>query len=294
MNTMQITTQIGCGNSCAYCPQDKITSSYPKGASRRMSLDLFKQCLHKIPKDTYIHFSGMSEPWLNPECTRMLTYAHTQGFKIRVFTTLAGMTIADIEQLASIPLAGFRVHLPARESQMNIAVDDKYLDLLGRIASSASLKAVFNAHGHDIPSSITSLLNKHGKEIIILPLSTRAGNVPLPKAPSPSRKKRVLGCIRGLQQNVLLPNGDVLLCCVDWGMRHKIGNLLTSNYADLFLSQEFQRVRKGMWEPSEDTLCKYCDSFTYEIVLTDKVWRIIAHNLNRIPLLWRMWDQARK
>src|SRR5258708_151855 len=98
MDSMQITTQVGCKNACSYCPQDKLVAAYPRKASRHMSFDVFKNCVDKLPSHVNIHFSGMSEPWQNPECTRMLLYAHRQGYKMRVFTTLAGMRREDFEQ----------------------------------------------------------------------------------------------------------------------------------------------------------------------------------------------------
>ena len=80
------------------------------------------------------------------------------------------------------------------------------------------------------------MVEKEKRPVVVLPLTTRAGNVPLDKVASPKRKAKVMGCVRGLQQNVLLPNGDVLLCCMDWGMKHVLGNLLTGDYSNLFAS----------------------------------------------------------
>jgi hypothetical protein len=56
-----------------------------------MTFDTFKQCLDKIPLHIHIHFSGMSEPWLNPECTRMLLYAHEKGYEMAVYATAVGV-----------------------------------------------------------------------------------------------------------------------------------------------------------------------------------------------------------
>ncbi len=289
MDSMQITTQIGCKNACGYCPQDKAVAAYPGNANRHMNFDIFKKCIDKIPAGINIHFSGMSEPWQNPECTRMLLYAHEESYKIRVFTTLAGMRVEDIDQFESIPFRGFRVHLPTVESRMNIRITENYLNLIKRIASSRIINLIFNAHGEDVLPPIKSIIEKEKKRIVSLPLSTRAGNIPLKKVAFPVRKRKVMGCIRGLQQNVLLPNGDVLLCCMDWGMRHVLGNLLTCDYADLFTGEEFLKVKRGMRRDSADTLCKYCDAFTYEAVLTDKIWPILSRNIKRLPLLYRMW-----
>jgi sulfatase maturation enzyme AslB (radical SAM superfamily) len=49
-------------------------------------------------------------------------------------------------------------------------------------------------------------------------------------------------------QNVVLPNGDVYLCCMDYGLKHKIGNLLSSNFNSL--------SREGSYE-----ICKHCEYY---------------------------------
>ena len=88
MAEMEIATVIGCKNRCTYCPQDKLIKAYAKRSKNyKMTLDTFKQCLDKIPPHIHIHFSGMAEKWLNPECTRMLLHAHKKGYEIAVYTT---------------------------------------------------------------------------------------------------------------------------------------------------------------------------------------------------------------
>lgn len=49
------------------------------------------------------------------------------------------------------------------------------------------------------------------------------------------RKQVVSGCSmgNGFTHNVMMPNGDVVLCCSDYGMKHKLGNLLETNFNDL-------------------------------------------------------------
>lgn len=48
------------------------------------------------------------------------------------------------------------------------------------------------------------------------------------------------------EHNVVLPNGDVVLCCMDYGLKHKLGNLLEQNFNDL--------KREGNYN-----LCKTCE-----------------------------------
>jgi hypothetical protein len=68
-----------------------------------------------------------------------------------------------------------------------------------------------------------------------------------------------------MRQNVLLPNGDVTLCCMDYGLQHLLGNLVSGDYDALLRSDEFLRVRKGLKDESEEILCRYCEAFAYHV-----------------------------
>lgn len=46
------------------------------------------------------------------------------------------------------------------------------------------------------------------------------------------------------EQNVVLPNGDVYLCCMDYGLKHKLGNLLQTNFNDLKRVEDYDLCRK--------------------------------------------------
>ena len=87
---MELTTMIGCPLMCTFCPQDNLRTNYGTDTKYMKQVDLTKM-LVKLPKDTRIDFSGMSEPWANPECTSMLEEVLYMGFDIAIYTTLYGM-----------------------------------------------------------------------------------------------------------------------------------------------------------------------------------------------------------
>lgn len=60
-------------------------------------------------------------------------------------------------------------------------------------------------------------------------------------------KEEVGPCLRApdFNINVMLPNCDVVLCCNDYGLKHKLGNLLETNYNNLIREQDYE-------------LCHYC------------------------------------
>jgi hypothetical protein len=69
----------------------------------------------------------------------------------------------------------------------------------------------------------------------------------------------VINCNNALNLNALLPNGDVVLCCVDFSMQHVLGNLLVSDFESLFIGGEFLKVKEGLKAASLNTLCRYCE-----------------------------------
>jgi hypothetical protein len=46
-------------------------------------------------------------------------------------------------------------------------------------------------------------------------------------------KPMTCGCLELLYHNVLLPNGDVSLCCMDYQLTHILGNLFVQSYDDV-------------------------------------------------------------
>ena len=64
---------------------------------------------------------------------------------------------------------------------------------------------------------------------------TRAGNVVRNDLVQIASKAipMTCGCPERLYHGVLLPNGDMSLCCMDYGLKHIHGNLLTQSYDEI-------------------------------------------------------------
>jgi Iron-sulfur cluster-binding domain len=267
MATLEITTKIGCRNNCAYCPQDLLIGAFSRKKDRRylayakensvfrMGLDMFRRCVDKVPTRVDIHFTGMCEPWLNPACTDMLLYAHDKGHRITASTTLVGIAPEDIEAMSEVPFKTFWVHLPSADGQERIRIDTAYLNLVKAIAASG-IRVQFHYHGTQVHPAVRPIVGEPRRVI----LSSRGGNLGGKNIFSPEKRNPGrITCARNLQCNVLLPSGDVLLCCNDYGMQHVLGNLVASDYSSLFRGEEFIKVKKGLMDESIDILCRYCD-----------------------------------
>jgi len=262
---MEVTTKVGCGINCIYCPQDIFIRAYNKRSNAfRMSFKVFKKCIDKIPQTENITFSGMCEPWLNPDCTRMLLYAHKKGFKTIAYTTLTGISLSDIDLIASINNVHLQVHLPSKEKYEKITVDSNYLEVLKKLSKS-DIKAYFHCHTKNTLPKIKEILKN---DIKYVPLHSRCGLIKTKGIEIPKRKRGIISCswkfgppyLKTSDFAVLLPNGEVLFCCNDFGMKHILGNLLLSDYKFLWRGEEFLKILRGMSKDEKpDIICRNCN-----------------------------------
>lgn len=269
MAHMEITTGIGCRIQCKFCPQPLLIDNYQEknqideitwGNPALMSFENFKISIDKIPKHVEIHFSGFFEPWLNPECTKMLLYAHETGHTTQVFTTLVGMTLSDVEQFKHIPFKKFSIHLPDVDKFAKIAITKNFLDVLRKILSS-KIRHLHCMSMGKLPDIIQreigiNLYRPHY-------MHDRAGTGDF--GDKTAKKFGPLICSRAskngvntLDENVLLPNGDVGLCCMDYGTNYVIGNLLNSDYDSLFQGEKFQEILEKLDSEDSDIMCRTC------------------------------------
>jgi radical SAM protein with 4Fe4S-binding SPASM domain len=227
MKCLEITSYVGCENNCCYCPQDKLINVYQDKCG--MSLMDFIDILANVPKDVRIDFSGFSEIFLHPEGAHMIAHSIHCGYKTVLYTTLVGFCNQDIQTLKGLHFTEVVFHqFPG-------------VDVLGFNRK----KEIFKKEIQDGRTA----------EITDTNLWSRAGNVF-----NTERKYGEFACLfagKEFNHNVVLPNGDVYICCMDWSLKHKIGNLFTTNFNDL--------NRSGLVEMSNeidtDILCRNCELF---------------------------------
>lgn len=258
--TMEITTVIGCKNNCSYCPQKLLINSYLKKSDKiSFSLEDFKKCLSKIPKRIRIDFSGMAEPFLNPNCTEFILHSYSEGFAFCLFTTLIGLGKEDYSKIRDLPFEYFCIHLPDNDNKTKIVVDEKYLEVLDFIIKNPPKNFSLAYYGN-IHNKIIPLIKKGGVVPMKMKIFDRGGN--LEEGIKETRRKSGQIYCKGskyLNHNILFPSGDVTLCCADYGMRHVLGNLLEKDYPSLFRDKEYLRIKKCMKRGGKGTLCYTCE-----------------------------------
>ncbi|WP_342724006.1 SPASM domain-containing protein [Bradyrhizobium sp. B097] len=257
---LEITTTAGCIVRCSYCPQDKFANRQrPVSQAKHLGLGDFKRCLARVPTNIDISFAGYSEPWLHPECTRMVEHAYARGHGIRIFTTVVGMNGSDVRRLQMLRFQAFVVHVLDDGTYMNSRLVGKtYLNVMRRLvdANIPSIRFVVFGKIHPdladiIPARALARLR---------PLSSRRGRID-PSIIKP--REPIIGTLTctGERQfrNVLLPNGDITLCYMDFERRHILGNLLRVEYEDLFEGPIFHEIANRMHGTDGFLLCRTCE-----------------------------------
>lgn len=275
--TMEITTMIGCPLMCTYCPQDELRTAYGDDV-KYMTLDTFKTAVDKLPEDCRLDFSGMAEPWVNPACTDMLEYGLQQGHRVAIFTTLYNWDEATVHRVGQL-LTDYadqvdivKIHFPDEAGNMKgwkPSPEWEYafigIQAVVRLAGIHYEAMTMSDHGvHPAIQHLPGVFVSHNWTIAA---HDRAGTLDTDKvkaqpiAISPRWDVPIVcGKTSKYNQNVLLPNGDVVMCCMDYDTKHVIGNLLEMDYDELFFSDEFARIMSVNAEScfSNGTLCRTC------------------------------------
>jgi len=268
-STLEITTKIGCPVGCSYCPQNKTAKIY-RGGDRMMSVDTLKKCLDKLPtglndyglRYPSIEFSGFGEPYANPDCTEMINLVHDMGFrKTTLYTTFRGMTVEDFHKIKHIPFYFTSIHLPDTDGMTNIPIHEDYYELLGLFMDTPNFNVSFFAHGNTNPDVMDFIYKKEpeaftGRYMWATHVHSRAGNLEgVETVPKLNGHIRCSNCENmELNHNILLPNRDVSVCCMDFSLKHIVGNLLEDEYLDLFKSEEHNKVVASMYVDKMNTI----------------------------------------
>lgn len=265
---LEITAKIGCSIQCKYCPQELLYSEYFKNNKSRKSeltFDEFKKCIDKTPKNTIVNFAGFVEPFLHKDAAKMICYAHESGRRVSLFTTLVGMNRKDFEQIKDIPFYSFVLHVPDKNNYAKIPITEEYIYVLDKVLDCKrdnGLPLITSANAQSEPSEEFLQIAKNRINTIKNELHDRAGNLEGEKLRRIPYIKGGIYCAwsYGLEQWVLLPDGTIVLCCMDFGLKHQIGNLLFEDYEQIKKGAEYQKICQNVKKFDSDILCRRCTS----------------------------------
>jgi Iron-sulfur cluster-binding domain len=155
--------------------------------------------------------------------------AVSRGFKVHLYTTLVGLTPVGAEKLSLNRPEYVRLHAP---DMTEFKYDPhKWLAQLEMFKAKAKLPYSVMA------MSEVSPVISNAMTIDYPPMLSRGGNL--------WEREKIKGHLHCAMDrwhsNVVLPNGDVFLCCMDFGLTAPVGNLLNQSYAEILEAGERYR-----------------------------------------------------
>ena len=266
---LEISTMVSCKINCDFCPQKLYVSSYKnlvKSEIKIMNTSNFKIILNNLRNSLVekLTFSGYTENFLNPDTPNMILMANESGFNIEVVTTGIGLTKKIIDQISSIPFERFAISMQPFGSinRPGIKNEQKLWNII-----EYAIEKLNNVHGDVVctPEENNNLAYKKLKQFIERKkihfrsdLHNRAGNLNQKLTINNTDFSTQTYCSRPLT-NIVQPNGEISLCCMDWSLKHILGNLFTEKYVDIIKSEPMQNILKCLEKADlKNLLCRSC------------------------------------
>jgi len=262
--TVEISLYVGCSVNCNYCPH---LSLLKKSSAKSLTVSDYKLILSKIPKFVGIAFIGMSEPLLHKDFKEILLHTINEGYEVVCFTTLPDKYPEHVDLFLDSNLWLVR-SLHIRDDQMSYKNNsdyyysniEKYFSQINKNCSGIK-KDRISILSKNIDLKIQTLLQKYD----LLDYAHRSEpftriNAPMKYKAKPNKKlKGKIYCSEHHDKiQHLLPDGDVVLCCMDVEKNHVLGNLYKDNYESLFRSKEYNKILNGFNDHKVNTICRSC------------------------------------
>lgn len=229
-----------------------------------MSKDTFVRCLEFFPKEYDISFGGMSEPFLNDNFVDMLKIACEYGRRISLYTTLVGAEEDALEKILELPLEFVVLHVADQCGYAHIPLTESYYKNVERIINARRGNGKPFVNMCNAQAEPDERIKKicDGKYEIFTKMTDRAGNLEGAELIRNSVNRGKIRCGNmgeELNNNILLPDGTVILCCMDFGLKHVLGNIYENSFDEIMQGQEIVKVKEGMAGKEDiDILCRKC------------------------------------
>ncbi|MGC9256751.1 MAG: SPASM domain-containing protein [Desulfurella sp.] len=260
--SIEFTMQVGCSVGCNFCPQGVFVKNY-RSNIKSFTLESFKKALNNIKNSTIeeIKFSGFSEPLENAYIYDCILEAYKEGFRVELITTLKNFSKAGFETIKNLPI---KCHISIQPPNLNNRKGLNDATAWNNVEQLLSLNPkcylVFgcldNGLTQSMKNDLKSIENKLNISIKYERYTTRAGYMGSILKTNPHKK---LICKHNLGQ-VALPNGDLALCCMDFGLKHIVGNIFSEHYTDILNSEKLKNIIQIMLGQKEgEILCQTCE-----------------------------------
>lgn len=169
------------------------------------------------------------------------------------------MSDDDFEIIKDVKFSDLQIHIPDKQCNSKFKITDEYIQMFKKVSEHFSISS-YSCHG-EIHEEIKELIDNTKPFSNIM--MNRAGNLEYDELKTYNHIGKIK-CgsgsivVKAGWCPTVLPNGTVVLCCMDYGMKHILGNLITESVSDIINGNEYIKIEKGLDDERIDILCRKC------------------------------------
>lgn len=278
---VQIQTQAGCNGRCVFCPNEAVLESkLPHGTMTRELFDKIIGELAEIPPKRvglYMMNEPLSDkrmPELVEDVTRRIPSTTSQ-----IITNGTYLTEQMGEGLLDAGLKELKCSLQSLDNDLNRKImgydADKVIENCIRFAGQVRKKKskiqfrvsmVVQKSNIDEIARARKFWKKHGVRLVTSALENRGGNIAAANEMNLGKMKSMGNCIRPSRDFMILYNGQVPLCCVDWFRTVIAGDVSKQSIRDVWHGHALEDIRAGLRDGDTSKLPAICANCTESAV----------------------------
>ncbi|TAD98705.1 MAG: radical SAM protein [Bacteroidetes bacterium] len=293
--SLAIEPTTSCNLRCPECPSGLRSFTRPTGM---LPTQLFKKIIDELYKNlTSLTFYFQGEPYLHPNFTELVNYAHKKNIYTSTSTNAHFLDDKNCQKTIESGLDRLIISIDgtSQETYQAYRIGGKLEKVIegtrNMLAWRAKLKSktpyiifqflVVKPNEHQI-SEVQDLATKLGVDEVKFKTAQiydyKNGSPLMPSIEKYARyRKNAEGvyeiknslensCWRMWQSCVMTWDGSIVPCCFDKDAHHKLGNLENNSFAEIWQSLDYQEFRQKLLRSrSEIEMCKNCTEGT-------KVW----------------------
>ncbi len=273
---IQIQTVSGCNARCIFCPNGNGSSKLPSG---RMDWSLFKKIIDECVQNRVKRISPylMNEPLIDICLGKKIKYIaenRKKGLSIKLNTNGGLLNDEMGRALASSGLDRLNISCHGiskqayEESMKGLCLEttlkniDNFLGLMKDGNSKKPRVTITMVKTKLTEKEIPGILNywhQRGVSVHIRRLENRSNTEIAGKGIEPGSWQRFSYCKRLFTQAYILFNGDMLLCCVDYGYTTVLGNVSRQSIREIWNSEKALDIRRRFLSGNtQGLLCHSC------------------------------------
>lgn len=273
----QIELTNHCNLKCPMCPHDLMTRD--KGF---IDADLFRLAVDQVRSySDSIRLHNMGESLLHPRFDTLIRYAHDAGMRTILSTNATALTESVGERVLNTQLDSLLISFDgaSKETYETLRDGAKYDKVIIKIEKFLALK---KRTGTKRPRVTMSLINmpmtEHEIKVFKNRWKSRVDSIRI-KPPrnwdgSSERINQMMDlsdtrpvdkpCYWLWSSMVILWDGRVVPCCMDYDAKYVLGNIREKSLEDIFNDEPMQKLRRLHVEGrvSESSLCRGCSAPT--------------------------------